>query len=196
VKRLLFVALVALGRVATAPAAEGDAVASVPEERIVQRTPVRGGGSTIGEVRLTRRGDENVVQTVLRTALLRRVIGEIRDKELANWPPDRAGHKDALAYIKALTESQSELAQRARRRAGRRDRRLRLLIEFSSSPSAVSVTLWDIDVEARGGTFQVTERRPLRSVPVKRAYVDRNMRLILADSFRVSEEEAAVWLRR
>lgn len=187
-KRPTFLVVAALHLLCTAAAANPPA-----QGEIVRREPVRGGGNTLGEVRLIRRGDARIVETVLRTALLRRVVGEIRDKELANWQSGRPGYDDALAYIKALEEAASELVGRARR-AQKRDPTLELLIEFSSSPSTVSVTLWDIEVEAKGGEFSVKDRRRLRDVPVTRDYVDRNMRLILADSFGISEAEAAALL--
>lgn len=189
--RHLLVALVALHFTCDAhQPAQGD---PPPGEGIVRRGPVRGGGNTLGEVRLVRRGNARVVETVLRTALLRRVVGEIRDKELANWPPGRLGSDDALAYIKALEEVANELVRQARRSQSR-DPTLKLLIEFSSSPSDVSVKLWDIDVEKHGDTFRVTSQRKLRDTPVTRTYVDRNMRLIVADSFGISETEAAALL--
>jgi hypothetical protein len=191
----LFVALVAVSLVAAVLVPDGVAVADPSaKEDIVRRTPVHGGGKTIGEVRIVRRGDETAVETVLDTVLLRRVVGKIRDKELANWPPDRPGYEGARAYLKALEEAQEEQAQRARQRSNRRDRAQTLLIDFSSSPTGVSVTLWDVDVEKDGDVFQVTKRRQLKSVPVTRDYVDRNMRLIVTDSFGVPEAEASTLL--
>jgi hypothetical protein len=194
--RVVFVGTLMI--VNAALASEDRTAAPAPQERIVQWAPLHGGGNLIGEVRLLRRGDQRIVETILVTGLLRRVVGEIRDKEVANWPPDHSGHADALTYIDALEEARSELARQARRlpdeKDPERDHRLKLSIEFSSSPSAASVTLWDVDVERDGNAFRVTDRRELRRVAVGRDYIDRNMRLIIADSFDISVEEAAALL--
>jgi hypothetical protein len=190
----------ALAFMSCALASAGQTVLPAAQERIVRRTPVQGGGNLIGEVRILKRGDERVVEVVIVTGLLRRVIGEIRDKELANWPAGQAGHDDALAYVSALEEARNELAEKARRSPGggaaQGDHRLKMAIEFASSARAFSLTLWDVEAEREGDGYRVTSRRKLRTVAVGRDYVDRNMVSIVADSFRVSEEEAAAALAK
>jgi hypothetical protein len=144
-------------------------------------------------VRLLRRGDATVVQTLLVTRLLPRVTAEIRMKEERNWPAELPGHVDMLAYVQALSVAQEQLraalpAADARNLADV-DRRLRLLIEFAASPASASVEISEFTPVAADRPYDVASRRPLAAPAVGRSYVLRNMRLILADSFHVPETD-------
>src|SRR5690606_36409849 len=85
----------------------------------------------LGEVRLLKRGeDAAVVQTLLYTSMLRRVVGEIGKKEKANWPSSQPGHEDSARYMDALTEAQRVLWSRIPRDEQKKDGlRQNLLIE-------------------------------------------------------------------
>ncbi len=102
----------------------------------------------VGEVRLIRRGQAVVMQTVLHTALLKRVVAEIRKKELASWPPERKGHGDAQEYIDAITTAQQRIQERYRQREDRGDRRQKMLIEFILSGKCLDRC--DLRAGARG----------------------------------------------
>lgn len=151
-------------------------------ETVVATTPVPSPARRVGEVRLLRRDRVAVVQTVLDTALLPRVIAEIRTKEEANWPPGRPGHDDAVRYVTALEETGAALRRRQPKDPRRAHRRLHLLIEFALSDrqAAVAVSGWERD--DAGGLRRV---EPLVALPLSRDYVRANMRLIAADSFHV-----------
>lgn len=162
-------------------------------EEVLARTPVPNAESPVGEVRLVRRGDTTVVQTLLVTRVLPRVIAEIRLKEERYWPSDDAGHDDMLAYVAALTGAQERLratlpAADARNLADA-DRRLRLLIEFAASPTSVGVQLAEFSSLAEDRPYDIGSRRTLATPAVGRSYVLRNMRLILADSFHIAEPD-------
>ena len=74
----------------------------------MQRAFVPDPAQRVGEVRILRRGDATVVETLLYTKVLSRVVGEIRKKELANWP----GSADVAAYLEALSQVQKTVESR------------------------------------------------------------------------------------
>jgi hypothetical protein len=162
-------------------------------EEVLARTPVPNAESPVGEVRLLHRGDATIVQTLLVTRLLPRVTAEIRLKEERNWPSGAEGHDDMLAYVAALSSAEEHLraslpAADARNLADA-DRRLRLVIEFAASPTSAGVEIAEFASAAEARPYDVTGRRTLATPAVGRAYVLRNMRLILADSFHVAEPD-------
>jgi hypothetical protein len=151
-------------------------------DRIVTSTPIASPAGPQGEVRLIERGDADVVQTLLRTKLLRRVVAEIRKKEMANWPPDRPGHADAERYVAALEQVATRLAER--QPANRKqDRALRVFIDFVLTSDGGLVGVGTYTAESRDGQLRVTESRPMERLVLSRDYVRANMRLIVADSF-------------
>jgi hypothetical protein len=137
----------------------------------------------VGEVRLLARGQAVVVQTVISTKLLDRVTGEIRKKEEGNWP---AGDPSREAYLAALEKVRANVEKRDVG-ADWKDRRRRLLIEFAADDRDAAVFLGTF--RATGGDGSTIEREVLETLDLPRSYVLRNMRLILADSFKVAEAE-------
>ncbi len=111
------------------------AAADTPIAHVAVPEPSR----RVGEVRVHRHGGVRIVQTMLYTKLLERVVAEIARKEAANWPPERAGHADAERYIAALREAAAMIPKP---KAGDRtvDRRRKLLIEFviDDDPTQIS----------------------------------------------------------
>lgn len=140
----------------------------------------------VGEVRLVSRGNAVVVQTLLSTRLLARVIGEIRVKEERNWPNDSQA---ARAYLEALEAARERLETREVR-PNWRDRRCRMLIEFvaDSSDQAVLVGTYDVSDE---GDFSPDRREIFQTLTPPRSYVLGNIRLILADSFKLPVAEVS-----
>jgi hypothetical protein len=137
----------------------------------------------VGEVRLVARDGAVVVQTLLSTKLLERVTAEIRKKEEGNWP---AGDPSREAYLTALERTREAIEERDLG-VDWKARRRRMLIEFAADDANAAVFL---------GTFRFTgegspaiEREVLETLALPRSYVLRNMRLILADSFKVPESE-------
>ena len=173
------------------------AVASEPElpERVRERLDPRAvqvmarsyvpeAEKPVGEVRLIRRGDANVVQTLLYTKVLSRVVAEIRKKELANWPDD-PGRSEALRYVEALAAAQKRIFGELAPKPFGGDRRQKLWIEFLVAPGAALVAIGRFELETGGGEVRVSSRELLAVLEPARDYVARNMRLIAADSFRV-----------
>ena len=162
-------------------------------DEVVRQAFVPSPEEKVGEVRLVRRGDYDVVQTLLYTKVLSRVVAEIRKKELAGWP-DGPGHDDSLRYVEALEGVRRTIWNRMPRDKQTADRRQKLWIEFVLGERAAAVALgafeMDDGIDAADGGVRVRTREPLVVLEPSRAYVHRNMRLIAADSFHV--EEAAL----
>lgn len=155
-------------------------------DRVVARTVVPDPTRRVGEVRLVTRGAATVVQTLLATRLLARVVAEIRKKEERNWPREAEGYGDMIRYVDALADAAATL--RARAETGP-DRRARLLVEFVAGETASAVLLAEFDGDEVDGAIEPQSRRPIATLALKRAYVFPNMRFILADAFHVPEPE-------
>ncbi|MBP2675398.1 MAG: hypothetical protein H6Q84_2238 [Deltaproteobacteria bacterium] len=144
----------------------------------------------VGEVRLVRRGGAVVMQTVLYTALLKRVVAEIRKKETAAWPPARPGHSDAMKYVEAVQSSQAGIQERFRSREDRGDRRQRMLIEFILSEKASIVAIAEPALAEEGGSMRVVARRHGVVLPLSRAYVRGNIYEIAWDALKIPRKES------
>jgi hypothetical protein len=187
-RALLFVLLIGLldARASDAPSGLPPALLDAGADQVTARTDVPDAVRKVGEVRLVRRGDAIVVQTLLATKVLPRVVGEIRKKEAANWPADAPGREDMERYVAALGRVADALAK-ARDAGGDGDRRLRLMIEFVATPDVAGLVLGSFDGEEVDGKLQPTARHTLETMVLKKTYGFRNMRLILADAFHVAE---------
>jgi len=62
----------------------------------------------LAEVRLIRRDGSVVMQTVIASSLLKRVIEEIRNKERSAWKPGAEGYADSERYLAALDKAYRE----------------------------------------------------------------------------------------
>lgn len=157
-------------------------------DQVLARTVVPTPDRKVGEVRLLARGKAVVVQTLLSTKVLGRVIAEIRKKEEGNWPLDAAGRGDSERYLTALgATAQAVDAEQSRK--GWVERHPRLLIEFIADDGAAGVLVAPWDGDEVDGALQVGRRGEVSQVLVDRAYVLRNGRLILADSFHLPVSE-------
>jgi len=184
----LAVAIATRAAPAAAPAGE---LLDRSQDRILQRASITSRGRTHGEVRLIERGSARVVQTLLYSKVLDRVVAEIRDRERENWPADREGHDASARYVAAL-----ERAERAIPRApgdARRatDRRRSLLIEFAVSNSAETVALLEPELVESAGALTIEGARLVEALALPRDYVQRNMRLIAEAHFAIPRDEIA-----
>jgi len=143
-----------------------------------------------GEVRLVRRGDGLVVQTLLYSKLLDRVVARIGKKERVNWPPEREGHRDALEYVDALVSAQKQIAAEHRDGAAGEDRRHKMLIEFISFPQTALVVIHELQMEEADGEVRISEKKPIVILEPSVNYVHDNMRLIVADALGITATEA------
>ncbi len=144
----------------------------------------------VGEVRLVRRGPAVVMQTVLYTKFLKRVVAEIRKKDAGDWPASRRGHDDAMKYVAAIRSAQAGIQERFRRRERRNDRRQRMLIEFILSRSASIVAIAEPSLAEAGGHARVVSRREIAMLPLSRVYVRGNIYEIAWDALKLGRKES------
>ena len=168
--------------------AHAQAVAPIPAfdastDRVVKWKIVPNDARHQGEVRLVARGDAVVVQTLLATKVLKRVVAEIRKKEERNWPVGAPGHDDMVRYVDAVSAVAEQLE------AAHPDERQRLLIEFVATTDGGGIVVGEFEGEEAGGAIRPTSARTIATPAVGRDYLLRNMRLILADAFELDESE-------
>jgi hypothetical protein len=147
-----------------------------------------------GEVRLANRAGATVVQTLLFTNALRRGLQQIRKKELYHWPPDREGHEDSRLFLAELERGVDEVSKGV---AGdpEDDRRKKLLIEVALSQDSAFFALYEPEIGERDGQVTIESVRPLAVHEVSRAYAARAQRLMAANAFDLTEDEAEALLR-
>jgi hypothetical protein len=191
---LLFTALIPAAQADAGPAGKYDALLEGSKDEILRRAFVPSPDRRQGEVRLVRRGNAAVMQTVLSTAILRRVVGEIRKKELSSWPPERPGHADALRYIAALRQAGEEIQARSRKRKERGDRRQALAIEFILSEDASIVAFYEPALEETEEGFGIASKRLISILELSRAYVRGDIYEIAWDALKIKKEESAMVL--
>jgi hypothetical protein len=153
------------------------------QDQIAQQAYVPNPAQRVGEVRILRRGDATVVETLIYSKIPSRVIGEIKKKENANWP----GDPDAAAYLAALEQVQKTVASRMPPDGHRSDRRHKIWIDFVAAPEAAFIAIGSFRSALENGKLVVVSREPLALVQPSREYVERNQRLIAADSFDVED---------
>lgn len=190
---LVVVAVLAL---ATAARADRAVLLDVGKDVLLERAFVPSAQRPQGEVRIIRRGGHAVVQTLLYTRVLKRVLAAISDKERRNWPAGSAGHADMERYVAALEAFRLAAAKRTGQPAGGDDRQVRALIEFVDVPGAPFVAIGGVDIEGSGEAVRIRGRAAPAVLDFSPHYVQRNMRLIVADAFHISEERAATRLAK
>jgi len=159
-------------------------------DRILERVAITSRGRTHGEVRLVERGPVRVVQTLLYSRLLHRVVAEIGVRERANWPADRDGHEASERYLAALERAERAIPPAAERGTDAQRRRS-LLIEFAVSKSAQGVGLFAPELENRDGTLVIEAARQIETIELPREFVQRDMRLIAEEHFAIQPDELA-----
>jgi hypothetical protein len=195
-RRQVLAALILAAIAAPAGAAEGKPPAAWARlldgsrDVVVRAEFVPSGEQPVGEVRLVRRGSAVVMQTVLYTKFLKRVVAEIRKKEMAAWPPDRPGHDDAMKYVDAVQSAQAGIQERFRTREDRGDRSQRMLIEFILSGDASIVAIAEPALVEKGGRMRVASRRQIAVLPLSRAYVRGNIYEIAWDALKLGREDS------
>jgi hypothetical protein len=159
-------------------------------DRIVRSAFVPSDWLPQGEVRLLRRGEAVVMQTVLNSRYMKRVVTEIRNKESASWPVQREGHADSLRYVAALTEGHDRIQRKSRQRKNRAGRRQKLLIEFILSGKGALVAVYEPELAEEEGHYRVTSKNPVAILESSRAYVRGNIFEIAWDALGLSKSEA------
>jgi len=178
-------------RAADAPARDANAERAAPDaadanelldrsrDRILLRAPITSRGRTHGEVRLIERGAARVVQTLLYSKVLRRVLAAIRERERANWSTEREGHEASARYLAALERAeQSTRPAPDAQRSATADRRRALLIEFAVSDTREGVALLEPELGEADGALSIQRARLIEALELPRQFIRENMRLI------------------
>lgn len=178
---ILALALASAGSAASAasPAAGVAELLDRSQDRILQRADITARGRKHGEVRLIARGSAQVVQTLLYSRVLNRVVAEIRARERANWPVGRAGHEASERYLAALERAERAIPRSSDAGPGaKRERSRPLLIEFAVSNSHAIVALLEPEVERVEGALKIEGARLIEVLELPRDFVQQDMELI------------------
>lgn len=168
-------------------------------EVVIQHTPVPKEPPHQGEVRVVRRGSTQVVQTLLYSKVMIRVVGAIERKESSAWPKGEDGSQDSRRYVAELRQAYQTVKQRAREKQkaeGKKERFLQLGIEFVLDKDNSYVALYLPALTRDEERLELHGQELLKKLPLSRHYVQKNMQLIVQDSFEVDAGAAASLLRQ
>lgn len=165
-------------------------------ELLIRRAPVPAEPPYQGEVRLLRRGSAQVVQTLLRTKVMNHVIAAIQKKELRDWPQEREGSADSRRYTEELVQAYHAVRIRAKDRQDVGDRHLQLMIEFVKEEERCYVALYAPTLTQEGDRLVPQKKELLKKLPLSGNYVQKNMQLILQDSFKLNAGKAKELLQQ
>lgn len=167
-------------------------------ELLIRRTPVPADPPYQGEVRVLRRDSAQVVQTILNSKVMNRVVAAIREKESQDWPKEREGALDSRRYTEELVLAYQALRERSRERQkrGEDDRYLQLLIEFVVEGKQGYVALYAPTLTREGEKTVIGRKELLKKLPLSYTYLRKNMQFIVEDSFRLEPEEAQALLQQ
>ena len=165
-------------------------------ELLIRRAPVPAEPPYQGEVRLLRRGSAQVVQTLFKTKVMNHVIAAIQKKELRAWPQDREGSADSRRYTEELVQAYHTVRIRAKDRQDVGDRHLQLMIEFVNEGERCYVALYAPTLAQEGDRLVPQKKELLKKLPMSPNYVQKNMQLILQDSFKLDAGKAKELLQQ
>jgi hypothetical protein len=187
-RSLLLVWIVIFSTVTCAIAAPkaGERYAKMLDERgdvILQRAVVPSAGKPQGEVQLIRRGKFLVVQTLLASSVLKRVISVIDDKEQRNWPETRDGYLASRQYRDELFRASEQAWEIFRQRKNIAETRQFLAIEFIVGPDRDIIALSAPTIDGDYGNMRLTAKQLLKVWPSQDQFVRGNIIEIIQDSF-------------
>jgi hypothetical protein len=167
-------------------------------ETVIRHAPVPVDPPYQGEVRLLRRDSATVVQTLLYSKVMNRVVAAIQKKELKGWPQGKEGSEDSRRYIEELLQAYETIRERAkeRQKAGDKDRYLQLAIEFVLEGERGYVAFYVPTLTQEDDRLVLHKKELLKKLPLSRHYLRRNMQLILEDNFQLEPDEAAELLQK
>ena len=172
----------------TQPMAAQDIPAKSVGERLIRAEVVPQSQSPHGEVRLLLRGDVIVVQTLLYSKVLKKVLAAIERKETRFWNEENAGLVDSQRYVEALYQSFEEIWKCFKERENRDERRQAMLIELSVSEKSAQVGIFAPALAGEPGALQLLNWQPLDSFRVSRRYAIGSIFEISRDSLGLNTE--------
>ena len=164
---------------------------------LIRRAPVPVDPPYQGEVRLLRRNSTLVVQTILNSKVMHRVVGAIQRNELRDWPQNREGSMDSRRYTEELALAFQTVQDRAkeRQKTGERDRYLQLMIEFVLEEQRGYVALYLPTLTQQNDRLVLQKKELLKKLPVSRNYLRKNMQSIVEENFQLEADKADELLR-
>lgn len=161
-------------------------------DQVIRYAPVPADPPYQGEVRLLRRDSAVVVQTLLNSKVMHRVVGAIQNKEWQDWPQDKEGSIHSRRYLDELVRAHQIIRDRAKERqhSGDRDRYQQLMIEFVLDEQRSYVALYAPTLTQDGDRLFLQKKELLKKLPLPRIYVHKNMQLIIQDSFQLEADKA------
>ena len=187
-RSLLLVWIVIFSTVTCAIAAPeaGERYAKMLDEQgdvILQRAVVPSTEKPQGEVQLIRRGKFLVVQTLLASSVLKRVISVIDDKEQRNWPETRDGYLASRQYRDELFRASEQAWEIFRQRKNIAETRQFLAIEFIVGPDRDIIALSAPTIDGDYGNMRLTAKQLLKVWRSQDQFVRGNIIEIIQDSF-------------
>lgn len=164
-------------------------------DRILARVIVPSIEQPQGEVQLLQRGNLLVVQTLLSSRILKRVVAAIDAREQRNWPETVEGHLASLRYRDELFRATEESWQRFRQRNDRNETHQTLAIEFILAAETSLIALSVPTLRGDYGHLQLIDKQPVKSWRVNGDYVRKNIFKIIEDSFRLDQTATAERLK-
>ncbi len=165
------------------------------QDQIMRRVIVPSRDQPQGEVQLIRRNDLLVVQTLLSSRILKRVVAAIDAKERRSWPEAREGHVDSSRYREELFRATEKAWEIFRQRGNRDETRQALAIEFILGPEKSLIALSLPKIAGEYGNLRLTDKRPVKVWRVSGGYVRMNALEIIKDSFHLDDAKAAELLK-
>ena len=162
---------------------------------ILQRVVVPSMEQPQGEVQLIQRGDLLVVQTLLSSKVLKRVVAAIDAKESRNWPGAREGHIDSLRYREELFRATEKAWEAFRQRVDREQDRQTLAIEFILGPKQSLIALSLPQLSEDGINLRLIDKQPLKVWRGGEVYVQANVIEIVKDSFQLDDAATETLLK-
>ena len=141
-----------------------------------------------GEVRLLLRDDAVVVQTLLHSKILKRVLGVIAHKEKRFWH-EKPGQEDSNQYVAALSRSYDAVHARFKTREDRDNRYQDLLIEFVVTKDRAWLEIARPTVHLNAGAFEILRSEPMERLVPARSYVIASLFEIGRDALGLSAAE-------
>jgi len=160
-----------------------DALLNARHDQILERTVVPAVEKPQGEVRLIRRGPLLVVQTLLASRVLKRVVGVIDTKEQNRWPEGSDGYFDSTRYRNELFLATNKSWSLFRQREAKDELRQFLLIEFILGADQSAIALSVPQVAGMYGQMQLIGQKTLSVWQSPGNYVKENIREIIRDNF-------------
>jgi hypothetical protein len=164
------------------------AAAAHEPEMILRRAWIPSAERPQGEIRLVERSGVPVIEVLLHTRVLKRVVARIRDKEKAAWPDGREGAESSRRYLEALDQSAADVRRAHAPTPTEKGQpppspKLGLLIEIGAAGERGFAAFSDVDVVEGKDGLEVRRVRPLRRLDQPVAWAKRTVELIRAEHF-------------